>query len=100
MLAVRRGLFDEFLASREDIKSVGFAVSSKGGFQATKMEQDGLFSSLGLETGDIIKSINHRELKSLSDVVNVYQQLSKYDSLELGLERQGQTVYFFYNLYD
>jgi len=99
-LIVRRGVLSEFLASNNDIKSVGFAISSKGGFQATRVEQDGLFSNLGLETGDIIKSINNKELATISDVMGVYQQMDEYNSIELRLERQGQKVYYFYNFRD
>jgi len=97
---VRRSLFGDFIKSRKEIKSIAFAVSSKGGFQATQVEKEGLFASLGLETGDIIKSINHQDLNSISDVVEVYQQASKYESIELNLERQGQKIYYYYNMYD
>ena len=97
---VRRNLFDDFMKSRKEIKSIGFAVSSKGGFQATRVEDDGLFASLGLEAGDIIKSVNHQELRSIADVVGIYQQMEKYESVELSLERQGQKIYYYYNLFE
>jgi len=97
---VRRDLFSEFIKSRKDLKSVGFAVSSKGGFQATRVEEDGLFASLGLETGDIVKTINHHELNNISDVIEVYGEMEKYESIELSLERQGQKIYYYYNMFE
>lgn len=98
VLSVHRSLFSKFLESKEEIRSIKFAVSSKGGFQATKVKQDSLFSNLGLETGDIIKSINNKELNSISDLVSVYSQLDNLNQIELNLERQGQLVYYYYEL--
>ncbi len=100
VLSVRRQVFNEILESREILSSMNFAISSKGGFQATMIEEDSLFSSLGLETGDIIKTINSRDLNSLSDVISMYRQLNVTESLEMRLERQGQEVFYFYQLVD
>jgi hypothetical protein len=100
VLSVRRQVFNEILESREILSSMNFAISSKGGFQATKIEEDSLFSSLGLETGDIIKTINSRDLNSVSDVISMYRQLNVTESLEMRLERQGQEVFYFYQLVD
>ena len=100
VLSVNRDIFNDVLSSQDELKSIGLAVSSKGGFQATKVKEDSLFSSLGLETGDIIKSINNRELKSISDVVSMYGDIDNMDALELRFERQGQEVFYFYNLED
>lgn len=100
VLSVNRDVFNDVLSSQDELKSIGLAVSSKGGFQATKVKEDSLFSSLGLETGDIIKSINNRDLKSISDVVSMYGDIDDMDALELRFERQGQEVFYFYNLVD
>ena len=100
VLSVSRDIFNDVLNSKDELKNIGLAVSSKGGFQATKVQDDSLFSSLGLETGDIIKSINNRDLKSISDVVSMYGDIDDMDALELRFERQGQEVFYFYNLED
>ena len=100
VLAVRRQVFDGVLNSRDAISATRFAVSSKGGFQATMVEDDSLLFSLGLETGDILKSINGRDLNSVSDLVSIYRELQATESLELRFERQGQEVFYFYQLFD
>ncbi len=100
VLSVRRQVFDGILESREILSSMNFAISSKGGFQATKIEEDSLFASLGIETGDVIKTINGRDLNSVSDVVSMYRQLNVTESLEMRFERQGQEVFYFYQLVD
>lgn len=100
VLSVRRQVFNEILESREILSSINLAISSKGGFQATRVEEDSLFSSLGLETGDIIKTINSRDLNSVSDAVSMFRQLNVTESLEMRLERQGQEVFYFYQLVD
>ncbi len=100
VLVVRRHLFNGFLESEESLKSINFAVSSKGGFQATNVAQDSLFSGLGLETGDIVKAVNNKDIRTALDAVEAYKQLNEIDLLELRLERQGQEISYFYQLID
>ena len=100
VLSVNRDIINDVLSTQHELKSISLAVSSKGGFQATMVKEDSLFSSLGLETGDIIKSINNRELNSISDFVSMYGDINNMDALELRFERQGQEVFYFYNLED
>ena len=100
MLSVHRRLFNKALSSGDFLKEIKFAVSSKGGFQATAVEDGSMFSGLGLQTGDIIKAVNDSELNSISDVMNIYRSMDNMTMLELRLERQGQDVFYYYQLHD
>ena len=100
MLSVHRRLFNKALSSGDFLKEIKFAVSSKGGFQATAVEDGSMFSGLGLQAGDIIKAVNDSELKSISDVMNIYRSMESMTTLELRLERQGQDVFYYYQLHD
>ena len=100
VLSIRRDLIKQALESPDALAKTRFAFSSKGGFQATQVEGDSLFAGLGLETGDIIKSINSNELMSVSDVMTAYQQMQNSQMVEVRLQRQGQDLFYFYHLTD
>ncbi len=100
VLQIKRAFFYQLLATRESLENVSFALSSKGGFQLTRLDEQSPFVSMGMKTGDIVKSVNNRELKAVSDLVSTYQQLEQINLLELQLERQGQDLYLYYQLTD
>lgn len=100
VLSVNRALFKDILASREVLKTVSFGLSPSGGFQARKVLKDSIFSSLGIEEADILKSVNNTELKSVTDLMVLYQQKDNTNLIELRLERRGREMYYFYQLHD
>jgi type II secretory pathway component PulC len=97
---VSRSLVNELVESGKGINTVRFAMWPKGGFMATYVKQASIISQLGLMKGDIVKSINKTQMLSVLHALSVYQNLEDLHLLELGIERQGQAMSYFYKLVD
>lgn len=97
---VSRSLVNELVESGKGINTVRFAMWPKGGFMATYVKQASIISQLGLMKGDIVKSINKTQMLSVLHALSVYQNLEDLHFLELGIERQGQAMSYFYKLVD
>jgi type II secretion system protein C len=65
------------------------------GFRAQFVKEGSLISSLGLRTGDVLRSVNGTPLDSPERMLELYTQLRQPGAtrrFEVGLERNGQTL--------
>jgi len=97
---VRRSLVNDLVESGKGLNSVRFALWPKGGFLATYVKQASLVAHLGLMKGDIVKSINNTQMSSVLHALSIYQDLEDLHMLELGIERKGKAISYFYKLID
>ena len=100
ILSVRRGVFSDFMESGQALRSVQFSPWPQGGFLARRIKPESLVARLGLEEGDIVKSVNNTELNSVLHALSVYQDLQTLHFLALRLERANQPKWLFYKLVD
>jgi general secretion pathway protein C len=57
------------------------------GFQLSQIQRGSLLKSVGFEDGDVIRSVNGQEIRSLEDAIALYQQLGDRDSYTIGILR-------------
>lgn len=60
------------------------------GFKIFSIAKDSLFSKLGIQNGDILKSINGIELSSPDKAIEAYSRLQSASKLSLDIVRKGQ----------
>lgn len=60
-----------------------------GGMQISDIVPGSLFERLGLNDGDAIHTINGKQVSSVSDFVNLFQQRNNTDRLQVGVMRSG-----------
>lgn len=97
---VSRSLVNKLVESGKGLNTVRFALWPKGGFLATYVKQASMISHLGLMKGDVVKSINDTQMSSVLHALSIYQDLEELQFLELGIERQGKAISYFYKLID
>jgi general secretion pathway protein C len=61
------------------------------GFQLSQIQQGSLIKSAGFENGDVIRSVNGQEIRSLEDAIALYQKFGNGDSFTIGILR-GETA--------
>ncbi len=66
-------------------------------FKLSQVQPGGVFSFLGLQEGDMISAINGNKIRSMQEVMNLFNQISKMARLNLGINRGGDEVTFDYN---
>ena len=57
------------------------------GFRIESLAKSGIFPYLGLNTGDIIRSVNGYPVKSESDALSLVSRLSNSDQVHIDIER-------------
>ncbi len=70
------------------------------GFRIYRIRPNSVFDKLGLQNGDIIKSINGQYLDNLDTAMNMLQALRKQDNFSLNIERRRRDKEFNYEVED
>lgn len=67
---------------------------SPDGIMLSGIRGESIFEDMGLESGDIIKTINGRRIRSVEDAMQFYESLKDASEVELEIQRSGsqQTI--------
>ena len=69
------------------------------GFKVEKINKDSIFGKIGLQKGDIIIGANNKTFRSYSDVIRLYNNIDKYNSIKLTIIRNNQKKELEYEIY-
>ena len=69
------------------------------GFKVTKVNKNSLFGKIGLQKGDIIIGANNKTFRTYSDVLKIYNNIDKYNSIKLTILRNNQKKDLEYEIY-
>lgn len=64
----------------------------KDGFKFYGVRKGSLPDLLGLKNGDMLKTVNGTDLKSIDDAMGLYTKLRRASNLSVTLERRGKTI--------
>jgi general secretion pathway protein C len=89
---IDRRLIDRLLADPGSIAGDVRVVPSSGGFKLEAIRRSSVLARLGLESGDVLKSINGMELSNPQQAIDAYLALRSASHLSLSIERRGRRV--------
>jgi len=69
------------------------------GFKVTRVNKKSIFGKMGLQKGDIIIGANNKIFGSYSDVIKLYNNIDKYNSIKLTILRNNQKKELEYEIY-
>jgi len=69
------------------------------GFKVERVNKNSLFGKIGLQKGDIIIGANNKIFRSYSDVIRLYNNIDKYNSIKLTIIRNNQKKELEYEIY-
>jgi len=69
------------------------------GFKILWIKEDSIFAQLGFKVGDIIKSVNNKELKSYADAFKIYNTIQSYKSIKFTILRDKEVRELEYEVY-
>ena len=89
---IDKSLLDHYGKNLDDIyKNIGIKDVKKGenleGFSIAFIRKGSPFAKLGLEKGDVIKSINGQTIDSYKAAFDVYKNIQNIENLTLGIQR-------------
>jgi general secretion pathway protein C len=68
------------------------------GFRVNYVKKGSFFEKAGLKSGDVIKGIDGKEIKSLSDVMKYYSEVQTLDGLSLSVSRSDEELELEFNV--
>ncbi len=73
-----------------------FENGQPSGIMLSGIQKSSIFSEMGLESGDIVKGVNGRQIRSVEDAMSFYENLKSSSEVELEIQREGsrQTVFY------
>jgi general secretion pathway protein C len=75
-----------------------FKNGAANGFKLFSIQPGSLYSSIGIQNGDVIQRVNGYEINSPEKALELYQKLRESGHVTIELERQGQAVRKEYNI--
>jgi general secretion pathway protein C len=57
------------------------------GFQLSQIQKGSILKSVGFQDGDVIRSVNGQEVRSMEDAIALYQKFGDSDSYTIGILR-------------
>ena len=69
------------------------------GFKVTRVNKKSIFGKIGLQKGDIIIGANNKIFRTYSDVLRLYNNIDKYNSIKLTILRNNQKKDLEYEIY-
>jgi general secretion pathway protein C len=67
-----------------------FEDGKPAGFQVSNIKSDSILKTMGFQEGDVIRSVNGREIRTAEDVMRLYATLKDSSFFGIGLVRNGQ----------
>jgi general secretion pathway protein C len=67
-----------------------FSAGKPDGFIVSNMKPDSIFKKMGLIDGDVLQSLNDRQIKTADDMVEFYNSLKSGSPLSVRIKRQGK----------
>lgn len=96
---VPRSLVNDQLKKPQELLTQALMVpNSEGGYAVHEVQAGGAFEKLGLQVGDVVKSVNGQPLNSVNDAMRMYQQLRFLRDVRLEVVRGGQSETLQYNI--
>jgi general secretion pathway protein C len=68
------------------------------GFRVNYVKKGSFFEKAGLKSGDVIKGLDGKEIKSLSDVMKYYSEVQTLDGLSLSVSRGDEELELEFNV--
>lgn len=69
------------------------------GFKIMSVNQSSIFGKLGLQKGDIIKSVNNKVMTSYADAFKIYNNIQDYEGLKIQIIRNKQIKELEYEIF-
>ncbi len=66
-----------------------FSGGNPGGFRVSQIQAGSLISSMGFQSGDIIQSVNGRQIASAEDAMQLYENMKGGSFFRVGIMRDG-----------
>lgn len=100
---IDRGMLEENL---QDLSKLGMQArivpnyedGKYHGFRMVGIRPDSLYKAIGMESGDLVKRVNGRDIDTPNKAIELFEQLRSSPTISLDVERRGQKITMTYQI--
>lgn len=99
--AVSREWLNQQMTTPEFLKQARIVPNAGGGFLVRNIQPGSLYDKFGLKVGDVIRTVNGKQVNSVTDVMKIYGDMTKSGAggnVTLSVVRAGRPEQLTYNL--
>ena len=99
--AVNREWLNQQMTTPEFLKQARIVPNAGGGFLVRNIQPGSLYDKFGLKVGDVIRTVNGKQVNSVTDVMKIYGEMTQSGAagtVTLNVVRAGRPEQLTYNL--
>jgi general secretion pathway protein C len=97
-VSLRRNMIDEAMGDVSKLVTEIKILPSESGLALSQIKPNSIFRRMGLRNGDVLKSVDGQEIRSVDDALKLYESLKSADSVSVVLQRRGADRTINYNI--
>ena len=97
-VSLRRTMIDQAIQDVGQLATEIRIQPSENGLALTNIKPNSIFRRMGLRNGDVLKSVDGQEIRSVDDALRLYDRLKTSDSVSVQLQRRGSDRTINYNI--
>ena len=97
-VSLRRNMIDQAIQDVGKLATEIRIQPSENGLSLSNIKPNSIFRRMGLRNGDVLRSVDGQEIRSVDDALRLYENLKNSDSVTVELERRGRNRTINYNI--
>lgn len=97
-VSLRRNVIDQAIQDVGKLATEIRIQPSENGLALSNIKPNSLFRRMGLRNGDVLKSVDGQQIRSVDDALRLYESLKNSDKVTVELQRRGSDRTINYNI--
>lgn len=89
-ISLRRSMINDAIQDVSKLMTQIQIVPQDEGLAISNIKPNSIFRRMGLRNGDILKSVDGQEIRSVDDALKLYESLKSADSVGVSIQRRGR----------
>ena len=97
-VSLRRNMIDQAIQDVGKLATEIRIQPSENGLALSNIKPNSIFRRMGLRNGDVLKSVDGQQIRSVDDALKLYESLKSADNVTVELQRRGRDRTINYNI--
>jgi general secretion pathway protein C len=97
-VSLRRNMIDNAIQDVGKLATEIRIQTSEDGLSLTNIKPNSIFRRMGLRNGDVLKSVDGQQIRSVDDALRLYESLKTSNNVTVELQRRGMDRTINYNI--
>jgi general secretion pathway protein C len=97
-ISLRRNMINEAVQDVSKLMTEIKIQPNESGLSLSQIKPNSIFRRMGLRNGDVLKSVDGQQIRSVDDALRLYESLKTSDSVTVELQRRGSDRTINYNI--